>query len=264
VETLNELAGRIASAPAVQRPEALAVLQAIRSQLPTFERYVGAVATTRDRELARIHNQTALAASVTLRRDVMQLGALVRQFAHEEQDALAGRFRWVVLGLAIVFLAVINLAAVVLLRTAGMILKPVDRLVEASRHLAVERFDHRVTLDQHDEFDELARAYNHLAAQLQANEQRKMEVLQQVALAMNHELNNAMAIIELQLELMSRQTHGEPAAEKCLKQIRESLRRMDAAVESLKHVRRIVLTDYVTGVKMLDLEQSVRDGPRAG
>ena len=34
-------------------------------------------------------------------------------------------------------------------------------------------------------------------------------------------------------------------------------RRMVGAVESLKHVRRIVLTDYVSGVKMLDLERSV-------
>jgi len=32
-----------------------------------------------------------------------------------------------------------------------------------------------------------------------------------------------------------------------------------ATVEALKHVRRIVLTDYVPGVKMLDLEKSVRD-----
>ena len=32
---------------------------------------------------------------------------------------------------------------------------------------------------------------------------------------------------------------------------------MASTVESLKHVRRIVLTDYVSGVKMLDLERSV-------
>jgi hypothetical protein len=37
-------------------------------------------------------------------------------------------------------------------------------------------------------------------------------------------------------------------------------------VESLKHVRRIVLTDYTKGLKMLDLERSVTDDeePDAG
>jgi hypothetical protein len=37
---------------------------------------------------------------------------------------------------------------------------------------------------------------------------------------------------------------------------------MARTVESLKRVRRIILTDYVTGVKMVDLEQSLQEGPR--
>jgi hypothetical protein len=38
---------------------------------------------------------------------------------------------------------------------------------------------------------------------------------------------------------------------------------MTRSVDSLKRVRRIVLTDYVGGVKMLDLERSAgsEDGP---
>ena len=37
----------------------------------------------------------------------------------------------------------------------------------------------------------------------------------------------------------------------------ESLRRMAGTVESLKRVRRIVLTDYISGTKMLDLPRSI-------
>lgn len=167
-------------------------------------------------------------------------------------------FRNRVLALSLMFLVVMNVSFFVLLRTAGMVLRPIDALIDATRHLGREHFDYRVQIEQADEFGELARAYNGLAAQLQANEQRKLETLGQVALTLNHELNNAMATIELQLQLLRRQPALGPAAEKYARQIHGSLDRIHGTLESLKHVRRIVLTDYVSGVKMLDLERSVR------
>jgi signal transduction histidine kinase len=184
----------------------------------------------------------------------------LRQFDHANEAALViQRFRWVVLGLSIVFLLLINVSLLSLLRMASMVLRPVDKLIAATRELAREHFDHRVEVDQEDEFGELAHAYNHLAEQLADNERRKLETLGQVALTLNHELNNAATIIELQLQLLSRQNDGNPRLEKGAREIRESLRRMTQTLESLKHVRRIVLTDYVSGVKMLDLERSVAD-----
>lgn len=177
--------------------------------------------------------------------------------AHAELVALTTRFRWLVLVLAVVFIFVINFAVIALLRMTGLVLRPLEKLLEATRHLARERFDYRVDVNQNDEFDELGRAYNQMAGQLETNEQRKLEMLGQVALALNHELNNAAAIIEMQLKLLGRQTEGNCAAERYARQIHDSLLRMTRSVELLKHVRRIVLTDYVAGVKMLDLEKSV-------
>ncbi len=192
--------------------------------------------------------------------DVWDAGNLiVREHALQEQEAALLWFRWLVLGLAMIFLLVINVSVMVLMRIAGMILRPVDKLVEATRQLAGEHFEYRVQVDQHDEFDELARAYNTLAESMQANEHRKIEVLGQVAVAMNHELNNAATIIDLQLHLLARQAHGNPALEKCLRQIHESLDRMTRTVQSLKNVRRIVLTDYNSGMKMLDLQRSIQE-----
>jgi signal transduction histidine kinase len=175
---------------------------------------------------------------------------------------VAARFKWVVLSLGVVFLVVINAAVLVLFRVAGMVLRPVEKLVTASRELGRERFEHRVEIGSSGgEFDELGRAYNNLAEQLQANERRRIETLGHAALTLNHELNNAMAMIELQLQLLSRRvTHGE-SIESALRRIQEGLSRMGQTVESLKHVKRIVLTDYVEGTKMLDLRRSTEETP---
>lgn len=169
------------------------------------------------------------------------------------------RFRWIVLGLGIVFLVLINLSVVLLIRAAGQVLRPMDKLVEAARELAREQYDHRVQLEANDEFDRLAEAYNSLAEHLQQTDKQRMNVLGQVGLTLNHELNNAMATMELQLGMLSRGATGDLQAERRLRTIHESLNRMKETVQSLKSVRRIVLTEYSPGMKMLDLVQSVRD-----
>ena len=169
------------------------------------------------------------------------------------------RFRWIVMGLGIVFLVLINVSVVLLLRAAAQVLRPVDKLVEATRELAHEHYDHRVQLQEDDEFDRLAEAYNSLAEHLQRNEKQRMNVLAQVGLTLNHELNNAMATIELQLGMLGRGASGDLQAERRLRTIHESLNRMKETVQSLKSVRRIVLTEYSPGMQMLDLAQSMRD-----
>ncbi len=261
VERLRADALALDSMQVVRQPDCEAMYGRLRSALPAFERHVGLLATAQSPELARMHNRAALDSAVELREDILCITRHVRAHAQAEQQALTARFRWVVLGLAAVFLLVINLAAIMMLRMATTVLKPVDRLVAASRELARERFETRVELDQKDEFGELAGALNHLAEQLQQSEGRKMEVLSQVALTMNHELNNAMSIIELQLRLMDRPGEGGPDRERNLRRIRDGLARMATTVRDLKQVRRIVLTDYVAGQKMLDLPRSIEAAP---
>jgi signal transduction histidine kinase len=199
--------------------------------------------------------------AVELRGPVIVLSDDAREDAQEERLALTRRLRWLVSGLAVAFLLVINASVMLLLRSGSSILHAVDKLVEASRQLAMERFDYRVTLDRHDEFDELARAYNKLAEQLQENEKLKIDSLHQTALMLNHELNNAMTIIELQLQLLKRRGSDQASSEKSLRQIHERLQQMAEVIDKLKHVRRVVLTDYIDGVKMLDLQESMRDEP---
>ena len=261
VESLRALVGRIGESYVIQGAYAQMGYGRIQALLPEFEAHVGSLATTRDAELARYHTQEALKTSIAIRREALVLNQVARDHAHEEREALVSEFRWIVLGMSLLFLLVIDVAVMMLWRTASMIVRPVDRLIEASRQLADEHFDYRIALEQKDEFDELGRAYNRLAGQLQAHEQRRMEVLVQVSRTLNHELNNAIAIIELQLTLLQDNIRTPEGIGKCLRQIRENLERMTRTVQSLKEVRRVVLTEYASGEKMLDLEQSLREEP---
>jgi nitrate/nitrite-specific signal transduction histidine kinase len=227
--------------------------------LPTFIRHVGNLATTQDPELSAIHTAQALQTSVAMRNEIAELGNISQVHMRAEQAQVTSKFRWIVLGVVVVFLVAINVAIAMLLRAASMVLRPVDRLVDASRRLAHEEFDHRVQIAQHDEFDELAQAYNHLAEQLQLNEQRKLETLQYVARTLNHELNNAISIIEMQLNVVARSSDDHAAMERPLKEIRDALRRMSGTVHALTRIRRIVLTDYLEGMQMLDLQRSAEE-----
>ncbi len=67
-----------------------------------------------------------------------------------------------------------------------------------------------------------------------------------------------MMNIELQLELTKMRSGKNEEFETCLLSIRKSIRRMANTVESLKHIKRIVLTDYLAGTKMLDLKRSTQ------
>jgi HAMP domain-containing protein len=201
----------------------------------------------------------AMGESVDLRKDLLALVEGARLHVTNERSAVVSRLRFMVLGMSIAALVVVTTAVLLLLWTAEMILRPVDALVEASRELGQEHFDYDVQLDREDEFGELARAYNSLAAQLAANEQRKMETLQQTSLMLSHEVNNVLGIIAMQLALADRQAAGNTLLKQHLNQINASLTRMAETVAALGRVRRIVLKDYLPGQKMLDLPRSVAE-----
>jgi len=188
---------------------------------------------------------------------VAELSRSLREFVAAEQVRVGDSFRFIVIALTLAAFVMANAAIFVLLRTAQLVLNPVAALVSGSRELAAENFAHRVEVVRGDEFAELAHAYNSLAEQLQSNEQRRTETLRQLAVTLNHELNNTMSIIELQLRLLDKRSGQDPTADRPLREIRAGLLRMSRTVASLKDIRRIVLVDYAGGQKMIDLERSV-------
>lgn len=259
IESIRAMVGELGTHYVIHESEIHPTYEQLMDRLDGFESLVGIRATVNDRDLSLRYNLACLDRAALMQHDLLLIARHVQRHARVEQATLTGRFRWLVVAMALGFLIVINASILMMLRTANMILKPVDRLVHASRELAKENFEHRVILGQVDEFDELARAYNSLAEQLQENERRRIQTLQQTALTLNHELNNAITTIDLQLTLLRRRSGPDEAIQKGLGQIQENLQRMSEVIASLKQLKRVVLTDYVDGVKMLDLRESTRE-----
>ncbi len=245
--TLRELENH----PLLSMPgEASEAMMRVRSLVP------GVIEAARlGGEAAKVHGITTTVTEAT-----NTLARVLRRRVAAEQLDLSRNLRLLIIGLTIGALMMVNITVLVLIRTANMILRPVGELVEGSRELGTENFSHRVTVGQDDEFGELAHAYNRLASELEANEERKVQALRHLAVTLNHELNNVINVIELQLQLVGRRTGGDPAMEGHLRGIRENLGRMARTIASLRSVRRIVLTDYLPGEKMIDLPRSVEDG----
>jgi HAMP domain-containing protein len=191
--------------------------------------------------------------------EVAVVRRLDRAAAGDRQLAITRDLRGLIIGLTVAALIALNVTIVLLLSTGEMIVRPVEALVEHSEALAREEFDHRVETPGAGEFGALAESYNALAERLSLNEQRKMEVLQQVGVSLNHELNNVINIIELQLESLDRHARGDEALRQKLTRIGENLHRIARTVASLKDVRRIVVTEYAEGMTMLDLPGCTAD-----
>lgn len=261
VDSAKRMVAEIGEYYVLEEPGAKPFYQDLLATFPEFERRVSSLATAQDPALARQCNVDALTVAMAMRESVGQIDREVGEHAREEHLELADRFRWLVLGFALGGLLLINISILVLLRAASMVLRPVSKLVETSRQLTQRGPGDGGGGKHSDEFTELSEAFSDVAERLHNDEQSRMETLRQTALTLNHELNNAMMGIELQLQVLRRRAGGGEDVQTGLNEIREALRRMANTVESLKHIRRIVLTDYIAGIKMLDLTQSTQDAP---
>jgi HAMP domain-containing protein len=247
----------------LQKEPLAAAVVPVRNQMPAFQQMIAGLAANPAVSAAQI--DAPMAAANAVDKDATHLAEVVRDQARTAHQNLSDRFRRQLVAISIVFLLTINFAVITLIRAAGMILRPVDSLVSAASELGQEHFDARAKIDDTSgEFGLLAQAFNRMAQQLETSEQKKVEVLGQVALTMNHELNNALGVIELQLTLLSRHADDRRAMQTHLTQIRQSLRQVSGVVDALRKTRRIVLTDYMGGVKMLDLWQSTQQSPQTG
>ncbi|USN99279.1 MAG: HAMP domain-containing protein [Phycisphaeraceae bacterium] len=188
-----------------------------------------------------------------LMNEISHLRQLNRGDSTVHQLDITRRLRNLIVGLTIAALVALNVTILLFLHTGEIIVRPVEALVAHSRELARERFDSRVETRGAAEFGELAASYNQLAEQLRLNEARKMETLKQLGVSLNHELNNVINIIELQLAYLDRQARGDEATKAKLEQIHENLHRITKTVAALKDVRRAVVTEYADGLLMLDL-----------
>ncbi len=233
----------------------------LKHALGDLEKKIAQTIRTDPTNAAQLMNE-AQSLTRQMRLQVHDLAEFGFEYMKAEQHDLTKQFRWTAIGLAIAFVVLMNVSIFVLFRAAALVMRPVDQLLEASRHLAREDYGYRVEIGKNDEFHELAQGFNHLAEQLEMNEERKIETLRQVARTLNHELNNAIGIIELQLRMVAKSPGYDDTSGQQLQRIHDALRHMNQTMMSLTHVRRVVLMDYIEGVKMLDIKLSTQpDSP---
>lgn len=91
-----------------------------------------------------------------------------------------------------------------------------------------------------------------------------MAVISQIAVAMRHEVNNALATILAAGQLLeqdARVTH--PEDQEALQTILDMTRRIRDSIDRLVNLTHAPVTEYVEGVKMIDLSTLGRTPPRS-
>ncbi|HYL20809.1 MAG TPA: hypothetical protein VEU74_03535, partial [Gemmatimonadales bacterium] len=93
----------------------------------------------------------------------------------------------------------------------------------------------------------------------------RVAVISQLAIAMRHEVNNALATILAEGQLLeqdARLTH--PENRESLQNILTMTRRISESMDRLVHLTHAPVTEYVEGIPMLDLSQLGRQSGEQG
>jgi signal transduction histidine kinase len=133
--------------------------------------------------------------------------------------------------------------------------------------LNLDAEDWRITVPIYTAYGTIAISVGWLSQQLhlfyeRAIEGERVAVIRQVAVAMRHEVNNALATILAEGQLLeqdARLTH--PEDQQSLQNMLAMSRRIRDSIEQLVTLTHVPVTDYVEGVSMIDLAKL---GARAG
>jgi signal transduction histidine kinase len=136
--------------------------------------------------------------------------------------------------------------------------------------LNLDAEDWRVTVPIYTAYSTIAISVGWLSQQLHLFYERALEgervaVIRQLAVAMRHEVNNALATILAEGQLLeqdARLTH--PEDQESLQNILAMSRRIRDSIEKIVTLTHTPVTDYVEGVSMIDLSKldaGARGGP---
>jgi signal transduction histidine kinase len=212
---------------------------------------------------------------------MLYVGFLERPFVAVKYAVLAG--------IGVVFFAVMLLAAWWSLRAAGRIFRPLERMTETMRRVESGEATARVgTVTPPDEIGRLATTLDHLldtvddktralqrwgdeldhkvaertaeleAAQQQLVRSEKLAAIGQLTASIAHEINNPIAVIQGNLDLM-RMTLGAHATP-----VQDEIRLIDAQVERMRLIVTQLLqyarpNEYAGYVERLDVAEVVQD-----
>ncbi len=123
-------------------------------------------------------------------------------------------------------------AIAVSLFTSRRIVEPIRAMMRASREIAAGRFDRRVIVPGEDELGELARSFNQMAEELETTEQRRLNLIADVA----HELRTPLTNIRTMLDAL---TDGVLSADaSAYDTMSKEVRRLQRLVHDLQELSR--------------------------
>jgi DNA-binding response OmpR family regulator len=96
--------------------------------------------------------------------------------------------------------------------------------------------------------------------QKQLIEARKLETLAQIAVSVNHEINNPLCSISANAEMLK--THINNSDDAVFRKIDIILKEVDRikqVISKLSNATRVISMEYISGVKMLDLNKSIQN-----
>jgi two-component system sensor histidine kinase BaeS len=158
-------------------------------------------------------------------------------------------------GLLIAAAAGITLAALAAYFLARRIVRPVRRVVDATRHLAEERDPAPVPIEGAYEIARLAQAFNDMAAQLA----KAREAEKQFLLSVSHELKTPLTAIRGYAEGV---TDGAFEPDEAAATITSEADRLERLVRDLLDLARMNRTDFSIHREPLDLADVARDAVR--
>ena len=126
--------------------------------------------------------------------------------------------------------------------------------------------DWRVTLPIYIAYGAIAISVGWLSEQLhwfyeRAIEGERVATVSQVAITIRHEVNNALAAIMAEAQLLQQEGGLTPDQESGLRHVLDMSRRVRDSMDRLSTVTRIQTTEYVPGVRMIDLNKLKEEGP---
>ncbi|WP_070120275.1 sensor histidine kinase [Bacillus marinisedimentorum] len=113
---------------------------------------------------------------------------------------------------------------------AGVLTKPLNRLMSAAERIGKGETDHKVTVESRDEFQDLAGSFNDMSEALARNEEARRALVADVA----HELRTPLAILSGRLE--SIQEGAIEADEKTILQMSDEVYRLSRLVQDLQQL----------------------------
>ena len=126
--------------------------------------------------------------------------------------------------------------------------------------------DWRVTLPIYIAYGSIAISVGWLSEQLhwfyeKAIEGERIAVVSQVAITIRHEVNNALAAIMAEAQLLQQTSQLTPDQASAVKHVLDMSRRVRDSMDRLSTLTRAPTTEYVPGVKMIDLDKLKEEEP---